>query len=444
MRLLRSLCVLAMTGMLLTGCVKRTLLIESDPPGAKVWINETPAGITPVKYEFITHGRYKLRLEKSGFREVIAREMVRAPVYEWIPLDFIFEILVPIHLEDKHLFRYTLIAESPAERLEAQKPRDLEAGLKGLSDPNPKKRRAACLALARARDPSTAEQVLNATHDPVPIVRKSALQALRAVLGPKSRSRLLELLAEDRDPEVRWQAAVELEALKDKQAVPALIRALRDHHPLVRAGAAEALDGIPDPRAVGPLIVALRDHDTATRRAAAEALGKIGDRAAVKPLIRALSFHDFRARRRAAQSLAQLKDPSSTLALARTLDNWDPPLREISVQALIQFQDTRVVPFLIHYLHSWHPWTRSHAATVLGALKDLRAVEPLVRAFRREPVYATSQVMLEALRSLGAKPDASWEELQHYRKLRMEWQQQKQQQQREKKKREQPKQRKTY
>ena len=46
MRLLRPLCVLAMTGMLLAGCVKRTLLIESDPPGAKVWINETPAGIT--------------------------------------------------------------------------------------------------------------------------------------------------------------------------------------------------------------------------------------------------------------------------------------------------------------------------------------------------------------------------------------------------------------
>ncbi len=81
---------------------------------------------------------------------------------------------------------------------------------------------------------------------------------------------------------------------------------------------------------------------------------------------------------------------------------------------------------------------------VLGALKDPRAVEPLVRAFRREPAYPTSQAMLEALRALGAKPDSSWEELQHYRKLRMERQQQKQQQEAEKKKLQQPQQKKTY
>ena len=78
------------TGLLVTGCVKRTILIESDPPGATVWINEhQQEAVTPLAHEFITHGRYKFRLEKKGFKELTAREMVWAPIYQWIPLDFI-------------------------------------------------------------------------------------------------------------------------------------------------------------------------------------------------------------------------------------------------------------------------------------------------------------------------------------------------------------------
>ncbi len=398
-----------------TGCVKRTILIESDPPGAKVWINEHPAGVTPVKREFITHGRYKFRLRKSGFREVIAREMVRAPVYEWIPFDFISEILLPVRLDDKHRFLYKLIPEPPAARLQEETETDVQADLEALHDQDPEKRRAACFNLARRRDPSTADAVLAATRDPSPIVRKFAIQALRAIRGKEVLPRLIEVLARDPSPEVRWQAAVELEALKDKEAVPELIRALKDKDTLVRAGAAEALNGIPDPRALTPLISTLRDKDTTARRAAAEALGKLGDRSAVRPLMRALFHHDFQTRRRAATSLAKIGDPAACFALARSLDDWDPKLRRIAGDALIQMGDRRAVPMLIRYLRSWKPTTRQEAAIVLGGLKDPRAVEPLVRAFSREPNPVTSHAMLEALKSLGARVDPSWEAVDRYR-----------------------------
>ena len=434
MKSLRPLLVLSLAPLLLVGCVKRMILVESDPPGAKVWINEHPAGVTPVKQEFITHGRYKFRLRKNGFREVVAKEMVRAPLYEWMPFDFFFENVLPIHLDDKHRFLYKLTPETPSERLQEEAPADAQADLQGLHDKDPEKRRAACMNLARRRDPATGSQALEATRDPSPIVRKAALQAARPLTGAACMPRLIELLSGDPSPEVRWQAAVELEALKDKAAVPPLIQALKDKDPLVRAGAAEALKGIPDPRAVRSLILSLRDKDTTVRRSSAEGLGLIGDRSAVRPLTRVLFFHDFQARRRAAKSLAQLGDPAAAVPLAHTLDSWDPRLRKISSQAIIQMGDPRPVPLLIRYLHSWKSVTREEAAIALGGLKDQRAVEPLVRAFRREPNHVTSRAMLAALKSLGAQVDPTWEQLDTYRAKRAEWTQKQQKKQEPRKK----------
>lgn len=388
---------------LLTGCVKRTILIESDPPGAVVWINEHRVGTAPVAYEFITHGRYKFRLEKTGFREVVVREMVRAPVYEWIPLDFIFEILLPVHLEDRHAFRYTLEPLPPEERAKTDEPADLKGILADLDNANPVRRRAACVALARLRDPSSAAAAESATHDPDPTVRTAALAAFRAIRGREALPRLLEVLRQDVQPEVRWQAAAELEIVASKEAVPGLIAALNDKSPLVRAGAAEALKGIPDPRSVQPLIRTLRDTDTAARRAAAEALGLIGDRAAVRPLMGALRAHDFQTRRRAIKSLRQLQDPSCGPALIRSLNDWDPQIRSVAVESLIAFgRKEQVVPPLIQYLRSWQSVIREDAARALGGLKDPRAIQPLRRAIVREPNERTRAAMDTALHQLEA------------------------------------------
>lgn len=389
--------------LLAAGCVKRAIVIESDPPGARVWINEHPqSAVTPVTYEFITHGRYKFRLEKTGFREVVTREMVRAPVYEWIPLDFFFENLLPVHWDDRHVFHYKLEAEAPSERLKEEKPGDLQERLADLKSTDPVQRRNACVELASRRDPVSIPAVEAAARDPVPAVRSVALAALRALRGREALPRLLQVLAQDPVPEVRWRAAIELEAVGDKEAVPVLIQALRDKSGLVRSGAAEALKGIPDPRAVQPLIRALRDKDTAARRAAAEGLGLIGDRAAVRPLMRALFFHDFQTRRRAAKSLQQLKDPVSGLALVHALNDWDPQIRNTASDALIQFGGPEVVPTLIRYLRSWKPSIREDAAKTLGGLKDSRAIEPLRRVLLHEPNERTRAAMAAALAHLNA------------------------------------------
>ncbi|MBI3317697.1 MAG: HEAT repeat domain-containing protein [Candidatus Omnitrophica bacterium] len=384
----------------LTGCVKRTMVIESDPPGATVWINETKAGTTPLTHEFITHGRYKFRLEKTGFQELTAREMVRAPVYQWIPIDFLAEHLLPVHLEDKHLFRYQLSPASPSQRLMEEPPGRKEALQGDFKDPHPEKRRLACVEAARKRDPELAASVREAAQDPDGSVRAAALQALRGIEGTKSMEVLLKALKEDPQREVRWQAAVELEALGSADAVPALVEALKDRDSLVRTGAAEALKGLADPRAVHPLARALKDQDSSVRRAAAEGLGRMGDKAAVPALSRALFHRDVQTRRRAAEALLRLKDPSASRALVRSFSDWDPKVRKTATDALISFGNQKeTVPILIRRLRAWKPWIREHAARTLGGFKDPGSLKALRLAFYREDDEEARAAMAAALQS---------------------------------------------
>ncbi|PIQ81609.1 MAG: hypothetical protein COV76_07880 [Candidatus Omnitrophica bacterium CG11_big_fil_rev_8_21_14_0_20_64_10] len=383
--------------LLLTGCVKRTILIESTPPGARVWINEHYAGTTPVKQEFITHGRYRFRINKEGFREQTHREWVRAPVYQWIPIDFITDNLIPYTWQDHHPFHYALEPLPVAERLQMAAPPGTEDLRAALRNADPAARRAAVVALARARPPEAAELLEPLFSDPAPEVRAVTLHGWRVTRGPDSLDRLVRFLGEDPDPAVRWQAATELEALGDPAAVPALIAALADRDSLPRGGAAEALKGIPDRRAVPALIRELRDLDAAVRRAAAEALGKIGDRTAVPALSRALFHRDVELRRKSVEALALLRDPSCSRALVKTFTDWDPGIRTKAAAALVDFGSPEVVPLLIRYLRGWKTWTRLHAAYVLGGMKVQEAAEPIRAAMEREPDENTRGVMRSAI-----------------------------------------------
>lgn len=388
-----------------SGCVKRAIMIDTIPQGASVWINENPVGKTPIEFEFITHGRYKFRIQKEGFRERVAREMVKAPVYQWIGLDFIFEILIPKQFNDVHHFYYVLDPQPTEERLVREAPDKAEHWMQILHDPDPAARRSAVVRLAQLRKPNTAEAVESLLRDPDPMVRAAAVHALRALKQGESLEQLLQILQLDDAPEVRWQAAVELEVLGDPAAVPGLIKALRQKDALVRGGAAEALKGIPDKRAVKPLVTGLRDKNAVVRRASAEALGDIGDKAAVAGLTRALFHHDVHLRRRSVDALAKLKDPASGRALVNTFTDWDPEVRRKATDALLDFGEPDLVPILIRRLRGWKTWTRAHAAEVLAGFKAYSAAEPLRKAFAREPDWDTKAIMADAIGAItGDRP----------------------------------------
>ncbi len=69
------------------GCMKRRLVVTSDPPGALVTINDAEAGLTPLEADFRYYGEYDVSLTKDGYEPLRTRASARAPVYEYPPLD---------------------------------------------------------------------------------------------------------------------------------------------------------------------------------------------------------------------------------------------------------------------------------------------------------------------------------------------------------------------
>ena len=104
----------------------------------------------------------------------------------------------------------------------------------------------------------------------------------------------------------RRNAAWALGALKDSEAVPALIDALKDTDAGVREQVAWALGAIGDRRAVDGLVTALGDSVAGVRKQAAWALGAIGDHRAVPGLTKALKDGDAGVRKQAAWALGAI------------------------------------------------------------------------------------------------------------------------------------------
>ena len=94
-------------GLLSTGCVRRTLTIKTEPPGALIYMNDAPQGTSPVTYDFAWYGWYRVMARKDGFARLDDRRLLRCPVYLWIPLDLFMELL-PLPIHDTRVWSYTL------------------------------------------------------------------------------------------------------------------------------------------------------------------------------------------------------------------------------------------------------------------------------------------------------------------------------------------------
>ena len=79
----------------LVGCVKRTISISSNPPGALVWVNDREVGRTPVEFEFLYYGEYDLRLEKGGYEPIMTTRWAKTPVWELPVVDLFAEVVAP-------------------------------------------------------------------------------------------------------------------------------------------------------------------------------------------------------------------------------------------------------------------------------------------------------------------------------------------------------------
>jgi hypothetical protein len=97
----------------LTGCVERRFLIESNPPGAMVYVNNVPYGPTPVDIPFIYYGTYNVMLMKDGYHTKTVHQEVDAPWYQYPPIDFFSESLWPWQVTDSRPLMYDLEPIAP-------------------------------------------------------------------------------------------------------------------------------------------------------------------------------------------------------------------------------------------------------------------------------------------------------------------------------------------
>jgi len=76
--------------------------ISSQPPGARVFVNDEEVGQTPVKFTFLWYGDYDLLLRKEGYETLRTHYRVNPPWYQWPPFDLIAETLIAGTIHDVH------------------------------------------------------------------------------------------------------------------------------------------------------------------------------------------------------------------------------------------------------------------------------------------------------------------------------------------------------
>jgi len=97
------------------GCVKRSLLVKSDPPGAAVFINDREVGKTPVTVPFYHYGHRDIRLEMDGYETLTEDVRIKAPSYQIWPIDFYYDVLSPKVYYDRRQASFTLVPRKPVD-----------------------------------------------------------------------------------------------------------------------------------------------------------------------------------------------------------------------------------------------------------------------------------------------------------------------------------------
>jgi len=114
-----SVCILWLAACsVLSGCIHRSLTIKTDPPGATVYVNDQLKGESPLTYDFMWYGWYRLTIRKEGYERLDDRKLLRAPMWMWIPLDLAME-LVPFRVRDQRVWSYVL---APIKELQTPLP----------------------------------------------------------------------------------------------------------------------------------------------------------------------------------------------------------------------------------------------------------------------------------------------------------------------------------
>ena len=81
----------------------RTLEIRTNPPGARVVLDQEVLGTSPVKVEFWHYGVRRVTASHPGYRTYSRQIEIVPPWYARFPIDILSEVLLPVGWEDDHV-----------------------------------------------------------------------------------------------------------------------------------------------------------------------------------------------------------------------------------------------------------------------------------------------------------------------------------------------------
>ena len=113
-------CGLGLVLALLAGCVQRRLIVRSNPPGARVIVDDTyEMGVTPVAFNYTYYGTRKIKLVRDGYETMTVYQYIPPPWYQYPGLDFITENLIPWEIRDERVVQFQMVPQAvvPTEQV---------------------------------------------------------------------------------------------------------------------------------------------------------------------------------------------------------------------------------------------------------------------------------------------------------------------------------------
>lgn len=291
------------------------------------------------------------------------------------------------------------------------------------------------------------DYLISALNDDNQEIREKTTQALAQTGNEKVVLGLIESLkyhdwhSKDSNLKIRRMSSAEaLGIIKDKRAIPHLIKSLsEDPDAEVRAKVAWALGNMNASESSEFLTMALYDGDWRVRSSAANSLGVVGDQDAVIPLFKLLDDNYEVVRQNAFVSLGNMDDNDSVTILLEFLrdkadgvveqgmvifeeigekavdplknglNDIDWRIRALAVEALGHVGGEDAQEALIGVLHGWlkkdnNYFVRAKAAEVLGIKGDENALKPLKKAYDKEHEqvrYNAYQSMKQIIRRIN-------------------------------------------
>ncbi len=96
-----------------SGCLRRRLMVRTNPPGASVYVDKQLIGTTPTASSFTYYGTREIEVVADGFRTEKVLRTISPPWYQIPPFDFFTETLWPWEVRDERIVDITLVPEQP-------------------------------------------------------------------------------------------------------------------------------------------------------------------------------------------------------------------------------------------------------------------------------------------------------------------------------------------